>query len=109
MTQLRRLTIFADDPDEKLSEDVLWVRAWLERWKSKVRIANYSTGGWEHLWDVEGPEEAIGEVPEGLRCCSAWASPEIFGHNTSLTEVKLPETARPPPRSARRHRRNPQR
>jgi len=79
MSQLHRLTIFADDPDDALSEDVLWVRAWLERWKRKVHVADYSSGGSEHLWDIEGPEEAIAEVPARLRCCSKWANPEIFG------------------------------
>jgi hypothetical protein len=79
MSQLRRLTIYADDVDDAPSEDVLWVRAWLGRWKAKVRVANYSSGGWEHLWDVEGLEEAIAEVPERLHCCSEWANPEIFG------------------------------
>jgi hypothetical protein len=84
MSQLRRLTIFADDADDIPSEDVLWVRAWLERWQSKVRVADYSSGGWEHLWDVEGPEEAIAEVPERLHCHSDWANPEISGDDESL-------------------------
>jgi hypothetical protein len=79
MSQLRRLTIFADDAGETTSDDVLWVCDWLERWKSKVHVADHSSGGWEHLWDVEGPEEAIAEVPERLHCCSEWANPEIFG------------------------------
>jgi hypothetical protein len=48
------------------------VTAWLERWKPAVRVAGYSTGGWEHHWDVEGPEAAIAEVPARLLCASAW-------------------------------------
>ena len=79
MSPLRRLTIFADDAGDTPSEDVLWVHAWLERWKEKIHVADYSSGGWEHLWDVEGSEEAITEVPERLHCCSEWANPEIFG------------------------------
>jgi hypothetical protein len=78
MTQLRRITIFADDAGDSPSDDYLWVRAWLDRWNSKIQIAHYSSGGWEHLWDLEGPEEAIAELPTHLLCCSEWASPEIF-------------------------------
>ncbi len=52
---------------------------WLEKWKGKVKVTSYSSGGWEHLWDIEGPSEAIAEVPERLNCYSQWASPEMFG------------------------------
>jgi hypothetical protein len=68
----KRITIFSDYSDGELSADYKWVTAWLERWKPAVRVAGYSTGGWEHHWDVEGPEAAIAEVPARLLCASAW-------------------------------------
>ena len=73
MTQLKRITIFANDPDDKHSADYQLVIEWLERWKAMLRIANYSTGGWEHIWDVEAPEAVIAEVPDHLLCASKWS------------------------------------
>lgn len=88
MSQLRRITIFADDSGDKPSKDFLWVKAWLERWKAKVRVANYSSGGWEHLWDVEGPEETLAEVLDHLLCSSEWANPELFADKPPTANKK---------------------
>lgn len=55
MSDLRRITLFADDSGDEPSADYLWVEAWLKRWEGQVRVAHYSTGGWEHVWDVEAP------------------------------------------------------
>lgn len=73
MAQLARITIFAGDFENETSADYKWVVAWLERWKAELRIANYSTGGWEHTWDIEAPEAAIAEVPDDLLCASEWS------------------------------------
>jgi hypothetical protein len=73
MTPPERLTIFADDAGDLPSQDYLWVEAWLSRWAGIVVVAEYSSGGWEHLWNVEGPASAIAEVPSHLRCASDWA------------------------------------
>ena len=59
-------------PDNAADFDV--VSAWLEKWEGKVRAANYSTGGFEHIWDVEGPTEAIAELPEEWLCDSEWSN-----------------------------------
>lgn len=72
----KRITLFSDDPNDEQSADYVWVQAWLERWKGKVRVVDYSTGGWEHLWDVEAPPEAAAEVPDRLLCASAWSNSE---------------------------------
>jgi hypothetical protein len=71
---IKRATIFVDHPDEGEPPELRWVIDWLKRWKQQVIVADYSTGGWELLWDVEGPEEAIGEIPGELRCGSEWAN-----------------------------------
>ena len=64
MSELKRITIYADDSGSEPSEDFRWVDAWLTRWGSAVRIANYSSGGWEHIWDVEGPPAVDGQVSQ---------------------------------------------
>jgi hypothetical protein len=74
MPELTRITLYADHSGDGPSEHYLWVVAWLERWDGHVRVADYSTGGWEHLWDVEAPAEAVAEVPEYMLCSSRWAN-----------------------------------
>jgi len=76
---LIRITLFADDPGNHPSADYAWVGSWLKRWKDQVRVVDYSTGGWEHLWDVEAPAEAVAEVPEHILCASEWSNPELGG------------------------------
>ena len=73
MSELVQMTIFADDPGEERSGDYEWVAAWLDRRKPVLRVADYSTGGWEHVWNIEGPEEAIADVPDHLLCVSEWS------------------------------------
>jgi hypothetical protein len=81
---LKRITLFADDPGDQPSNDYAWVDAWLQRWKGRVRVVNYSSGGWEHLWNVEAPSEAVAEVPEHLLCESEWSNPELAGSPRDL-------------------------
>ncbi len=73
MPAVHKVTVFCEDFDEHPSEDFIWVKAWLKKWGESVLVADYSTGGWEHLWDVSGPREAIEEIPERLLCGSDWA------------------------------------
>jgi hypothetical protein len=79
VSDLKRMTIFVDHAHDGPSDGFNWVQAWLARWQGAVRVAKYSTGGWEHLWDIEGPAEAVAEVPDDLVCASKWANPEVFG------------------------------
>jgi hypothetical protein len=77
---LKKITIFVlDRDDEGMSEEYCWVEKWLEKWGTKIFVAGYSTGGYEHLWDVEGPEDTISEVPSEFLCDSAWSNPKLFG------------------------------
>jgi hypothetical protein len=86
MKPLKRITIFVlHDEDDS---DFKWVQAWIKRWKSvdKLRIEEYSSGGWEHLWDIEASEEAVAEVPKNYLCDSEWSKPELF--DTKKTNKK---------------------
>ena len=50
-----------------------WVQEWLARWGDRVRIAGES-GSWpDWIWDVEGPAEAIAEIPEVLSLITDWS------------------------------------
>ena len=71
-----RATIYVDHVES--SKDFDFVEDWLKKWEGKVRVADYSTGGWEHTWDVEGPEEAILEIPTEWLCESKWSNPNLF-------------------------------
>jgi len=72
MSGLQRITIFVLHDDSPT--DFEFVLTWIEKWKSVISIANYSSGGWEHLWDIEAPAEAIAEVPEEWLCLSDWSA-----------------------------------
>jgi hypothetical protein len=78
MDNLKRISIFVMHDDDPT--DFNWVEGWIEKWKNlnKLKVADYSTGGWEHYWDVEAVPEAIVEVPEAYLCASEWATPELF-------------------------------
>ena len=78
MAALKRITIFVLHDED--SSDYEWVAAWIIKWKSefKLTVHDYSTGGWEHLWDIEATEEAVKEVPPDYLCDSEWSNPALF-------------------------------
>jgi len=78
---LVRATIFVEHIDS--SDDFDVVTAWLQKWDGIARVERYSTGGYEHLWDVEAPAEALGELPKEWLCDSKWSNPKLFeaGHH----------------------------
>ena len=73
MHEMYKATIFAGDFDEHPSEEYSWVECWLEKWRESIVVAEYSSGGWEHIWNVLGPKEAIDEIRSDLLCGSDWA------------------------------------
>ncbi|WP_321349425.1 hypothetical protein [Halopseudomonas oceani] len=73
---MKKVTIYIDHLDD--DADFVFMKKWLAKWEVEVTIADYSTGGWEHCWDLEAPEEAIQEIPEDWLCASDWATPKIF-------------------------------
>ena len=48
-------------------------QAFLARWGSAIQVVDYSTGGWEHIWDLLVPESALAEIPKHWLCGSEWA------------------------------------
>lgn len=77
MTTMKRITVYVDDVDSSVDFD--WMRQWLAKWGEFARVENYSTGGWEHCWNIEATVEAAAEIPEDWLCSSGWATPDIFG------------------------------
>ncbi|WP_394178675.1 hypothetical protein [Yoonia maritima] len=73
MPDIQKATIFVGDFDDHPSHNYIWVQNWLNKWRDHVVVERYSTGGWEHIWDVSGPNEAIKEISEALLCASEWA------------------------------------
>jgi len=57
MGTMKRITIYVDHVDS--SADFDRVEAWLKKWKNRIIVADYSTGGWGHCWDIEAPSEAV--------------------------------------------------
>jgi len=67
-----RASIFVMDGDDTPSEGFRWVVEWMTRWEGQLRIARYSSGGWEHSWDIEGPKAAIAQIPHDYLSESDW-------------------------------------
>ena len=57
------------------AEEQALIEAWFTRWRSRLPYCsdNEGCGCCVDMWDVEGPIEAIGELPEQLLAMSAWA------------------------------------
>jgi hypothetical protein len=70
---MNKYTLCIDEGDDGFETVVETVESWAAKWTNAVRIANYSSGGWEHLWDVEASDEAIQEIPSAWLCSSEWA------------------------------------
>ena len=78
INHMKKITIFVLHDDD--ASDYDWVNAWIVKWKSEFQliVANYSSGGWEHLWDIEASEAAIAEVPHDYLCDSEWSNPDLL-------------------------------
>lgn len=66
----RKVTLYVDHVEDSTEFDR--VQEFLSRWGSAITVANYSTGGWEHCWDLLVPEEAHTEIPVHWLCASEW-------------------------------------
>ena len=66
-----RITIYIDHDED--DSDYLFMQSWFEKWEGVVRIESHSTGGWEHIWNVEAPQHSVKEIPKDWLCASEWA------------------------------------
>ena len=76
MGELKRISIYV--VHDESSDDYDCVLNWLTYWEEKAKVIDYSTGGWEHIWDIEAPIEAVEELPSAWLCSSQWATPEAI-------------------------------
>jgi len=67
-----RATICVDVSRE---EERALAAAWLNRWRERLTFIsdNEGCGCCVDMWNVDGPVEAIAEIPEELRAASEWA------------------------------------
>jgi len=71
--KLVRASIFVATVSEQGKADDRWVQEWFARWRDRVRIASESGSGPDWIWDVEGPPEAIAQIPERISCITDWS------------------------------------
>jgi hypothetical protein len=74
--EMKRITIFVMHGDDET--DYKAVLTWFEGWRDQVKEVEYSTGGWEHIWDVEASAEAIADLPKDFLCDSEWSNSMSF-------------------------------
>ena len=66
--------------DVNVASDVASFDAWLQRWRSDVQISDdEGCGCCVHIWEIDGPQEAMRELPAHLL---EWKSPEPPGHRS---------------------------
>ena len=77
MTQRASISVASDAPDEQAAFE-----AWLRRWEAQLTFISddYGCGCCVHLFDVEGPKEAIGAIPVQLRTMSDWSEKGVRSH-----------------------------
>ena len=58
------IVVEADRPDEVAAID-----AWFARWQARLTHCsdNLDCGCWVDIWEVQGPQQAIDELPPGAR------------------------------------------
>jgi hypothetical protein len=71
--KLVRATLFVAAVSERGEAEYRWVREWFARWGDRVRIERDDGSDPDYYWDVEGPAEAVAEIPEELTCLSEWS------------------------------------
>jgi hypothetical protein len=61
--------------DVEQAEELGAVEAWFARWEGQVhsRSEDRGCGCCIHMWDVDAPHAAIGELPDAVRAESDWA------------------------------------
>jgi hypothetical protein len=60
--------------DVNRDDECAAAEAWLDRWRTQLAVVseNEGCGCCVNIWNVDGPAEAILEIPEALRADSEW-------------------------------------
>lgn len=68
-TMRATICVSVDSSDECAAAD-----AWLERWRDKLKFLseNRGCGCCVNMWNVDGPDEAIDELPREIQATSEW-------------------------------------
>jgi hypothetical protein len=56
-----------------------WFDRWLGRWRTKLTHFADQSSDQYGLYNVEGPLQAIKEIPNDLRCYTEWTNPPKIG------------------------------
>jgi len=66
------IIVDVDHPDELRASE-----QWFAKWASMLtyRSENEGCGCCVNMWNVEGPHDAIADLPSGIKAQSAWAEP----------------------------------
>lgn len=67
------IIVSVDVPEERAAAE-----AWFTRWRPQLSYCSDNTGCGCCIdsWNVEGPGEAIAEIPDDLRARSDWTHPQ---------------------------------
>ena len=80
--KVEHLTLFVMDGDD--DTDYKLALAWFDQWAAEVNVVDYSSGGWEHLWDIQATANAAASVPKDWLCDSEWSNPTLFTKSDSV-------------------------
>jgi hypothetical protein len=63
-------------------EEVQAAEAWFTKWRDRLDAVSGDSGCGccVHMWDVEGPPEAIAEIPDSISADSPWTRHETNMH-----------------------------
>lgn len=58
-------------------QEVAEAEAWFSKWRPHLVHCSQADGGEGsvHIWHVDGPGEAVAEIPQGLSAMSDWSHP----------------------------------
>jgi hypothetical protein len=85
------IIVDADEPEERAAAE-----AWFARWRGRLTYCS-DVGGCGccyESWDVDGPEEAIAELPYELSAMSDWTHPKSPGTELAPRQPRDTKLAR---------------
>lgn len=60
---------------ENHKQQLKFVENWFNKWEGKLtHIKDTGCGCCVSMWDLEGPEDAINEIPNNIKSMSEWSN-----------------------------------